>query len=233
MSKNDAGVSTKQKVLIGLGVLFILAFVALIFILKSVDVGPVGPDGNLVGLSGINLSFSEAVGVNLMWYDVTDYLGYFALGLAGCFALAGLVQGIKRNNFLLVDGEIIALGVLYAVTAALYVMFEFVVINCRPVIMPGEIEAEPSFPSSHTMLSVVVMGSAAMLAGRYIKNTAASTVVKLLCLAVLGVIVAGRLLSGVHWLTDIIGALFVSTGMLMIYKGVISGMSPRVLNRRK
>jgi undecaprenyl-diphosphatase len=33
--------------------------------------------------------------------------------------------------------------------------------------------------------------------------------------------VAGRLISGVHWLTDIIGAILLSVGSFYIYKGIV------------
>ena len=33
--------------------------------------------------------------------------------------------------------------------------------------------------------------------------------------------VAGRLVSGVHWVTDIIGACFLSIGLFNIYKAVV------------
>ena len=34
--------------------------------------------------------------------------------------------------------------------------------------------------------------------------------------------VAGRLISGVHWIKDIIGAAFISGGLYLVYKGLVT-----------
>ena len=83
--------------------------------------------------------------------------------------------------------------------------------------MEGETEAEASFPSSHTMLVCVVMGSAIMLLGRYIKDEKIRRVLKIVFYLVIAVTVLGRLFSGVHWLTDILGGVLISICLLSIF----------------
>ena len=39
-------------------------------------------------------------------------------------------------------------------------------------------------------------------------------------IAFTGFMVIGRVLSGVHWITDIIGGIFLSSGLVMLYYGV-------------
>ena len=216
--------SSKIKLFVTLLVLT----VAWIVIVKSVDVANSGPNNTEIGLSSVNtgfrdLFFDKANEYFEQIYKITEYLGYLALLVCGCMGCVGLYQLIKRKSLLKVDRPIIVTGVLYVVTIGLYVLFEKVIINFRPVIMEGETEPEASFPSSHTMLIIVVMGSVVMLASYYFKqkNTVLCGV---LCWIVQAVavflavaMIAGRMICGVHWLTDIIGGVLISLTLLALY----------------
>ena len=195
--------------------------VLLIILLRYVDAAPIGPDGTTVGLSHINGFVFNLFGVHIIWYHITDWLGVIAVLTAFVFAAAGLVQLIKRRSLFKVDKEILLLGGLYLAVTGLYILFERVIVNYRPVIMPGATRPEASFPSSHTMIVCVIMGSAAMLTGKYIKRRIPRTVLSSLCADIIGVTVLGRLVSGVHWFTDIIGGLFISVTLLSLYFGGI------------
>ena len=127
-------------------------FALLIVLLRCVDVEPVGAAGTSVGLSHMNRFVFELTGVNMVWYNITDWLGLAAILAAFLFAATGLVQVIKRRRILKVDKEILALGGLYILVIGIYVLFENVIVNYRPIIMPGCSNPEASFPSSHTML---------------------------------------------------------------------------------
>ena len=144
----------------GVGLLLTVILIALI---RFVDVAPIGAQGTSIGLSHLNQFVFDFFGVNMLWYNITDWLGIAAVLTAFLFAIIGLVQLIKRRSLLKVDREILALGVLYLVVIGLYIIFETVIINYRPIIMPDNTRPEASFPSSHTMLVCVIMGSAAML----------------------------------------------------------------------
>ena len=135
----------------------------------------------------------------------------------GMFSMIDPVTGKQENLNAIADREILTLGGLYVVLALVYVFFEKVIINYRPIIMEGETEAEASFPSSHTMLVCVVMGSAIMLLGRYIKDEKIRRVLKIVFYLVIAVTVLGRLFSGVHWLTDILGGVLISICLLSIF----------------
>ena len=198
------------------GVLWLLA-AAFVYLVRTVDVAPIGPEGTSVGLSRLNGEVSAAVGMNMLWYTVTEMLGYASLLVAAFFAGMGIVQLIRRRSLKKVDSSILALGGLYALTAALYVLFEKVVINYRPVIMPGSEHVEASFPSSHTMLACVILGSAGMLAGRYIRKRGLQLTIQILCGILIFAMVCGRMISGVHWFTDIVGALLFSGALLTLY----------------
>ena len=207
----------KSKIITGgvLGVLFIIY----IILLKTVDVAPAGDSMTPVGFSGINQAFFNAFHGNDSLYGLTGALGIAAILTALVFAGVGGLQLIKRRSLAKVDKEIFVLGGLYVVLGALYVLFEIVVVNCRPVIMPGEIEAEASFPSSHTMLICVIMGSTFIALRKYVKENGLRKILQFACVLAIVMTVLGRLFCGVHWLTDIIGGVLVSTALLFVFAG--------------
>ena len=203
------------------GALLLLA-AALIVLVRFADAAAIGPEGTSIGLSHVNGFFFGLFGVNMLWYHVTDWLGIAAILTAGVFAVLGLVQLIKRRSIKKVDREILLLGGLYVVVIGLYLLFEKAIVNYRPIIMPGAEHPEASFPSSHTMLVCVIMGSAIPLTGKYVKPVRLSAVLKAVCGIIIAVTVIGRLISGVHWFTDIVGGVVISAALLSLYFGLIA-----------
>ena len=112
------------------------------------DVQPIGPNGSRVGFAAINGAFHALTGVHWALYTLTDWLGLVPIGIAFGFAVLGLVQLIRRKSLLRVDRDILMLGGFYIVVLAAYVLFETVVINYRPVLIGGKLEA--SYPSEVT-----------------------------------------------------------------------------------
>ena len=196
--------------------------VILIALVRLVDAAPIGAQGTSIGLSHLNQFVFDLFGVNMLWYNITDWLGVAAVLTGFVFAVTGLVQLIKRRSLLKVDREILSLGGLYIVVIGLYLFFENVIINYRPIIMPDNTSPEASFPSSHTMLVCVIMGSAAMLINRYIRNKPLNRILRAVCYVIIGVTVVGRLIAGVHWFTDILGGIWRSVTVLSLYEDVIS-----------
>lgn len=209
----------KRIITAGIGLLLTVILIALV---RLVDVAPIGAQGTSIGLSHLNQFVFDLFGVNIFWYNITDWLGVAAVLTGFVFAVTGLVQLIKRRSLLKVDREILALGGLYIVVIGLYLFFENVIVNYRPIIMPDNTSPEASFPSSHTMLVCVIMGSAAMLINRYIRNKPLNRILRALCFVIIGVTVVGRLIAGVHWFTDILGGILISVTLLSLYEEVIS-----------
>ena len=198
-----------------------LLVMILIVLVRFVDVRPIGPEGTSIGLSRLNGFFFRLSGVNILWYHITDWLGVAAILVAFLFAMAGFVQLIKRRSILKVDREILAIGGLYIVVIGLYVLFEIVIVNYRPIIMPDGTHPEASFPSSHTMLVCVIMGSAIMLIGKYLKEKPLCRVLRGFYSAIIGITVIGRLIAGVHWFTDIVGGILISIFLLSLFSEVL------------
>lgn len=205
---------------IAAGICLVL-FLILVAVVKTVDVQAIGPEGTSIGLAAINGAIHDATGVQMTLHKITDYLGVLSLLVAACFALLGLCQLIRRRSLLKVDPEILSLGVLYIILAAVYVIFEFLVINERPVIMPGDEHVEASFPSSHTMLAVVILGSAVIVSGKYVQNGKLCSLLRAVFGVLILVTVFGRLLSGVHWFTDILGGVLLSAALLFFFVGIL------------
>ena len=204
-----------------------LLFAVLIVLVRFVDVQAIGPEGTRIGLSHLNRLVFEKLGVHMLWYEITDWLGIAAIFTAFLFALAGLVQWISRKSLLKVDKEILALGGLYLIAIGLYVLFELVIVNYRPILMPGGTHPEASFPSSHTMLVCVIMGSAMLLLCKYVKSDVLSTVLRVICAALIAITVIGRLISGVHWFTDILGGILISVMLLNLYAEILERIEKR------
>lgn len=201
-----------------LSLCFLAAFVLWTCLLRFVDVKPIGPCESNVGFAKLNGAFHALTGVNMALYHVTDWLGLVPIAVALGFAILGLVQLIKRGKILKVDRSILILGAFYIVVFAVYVLFEFIVVNRRPVLIEGYLEA--SYPSSTTMLVSCIMPTAAMQLDSRIKDRALRRGVCIAIWAFTLFMVIGRLVSGVHWLTDIIGGSLVSVGLVFGYRAL-------------
>ena len=195
---------------------FVLWTVAICF----VDVRAIGPQGSSVGFAGINGFVHNLTGVHWGLYTITDWLGLVPIFVCMGFGILGLVQWIKRKSICKVDHDILILGGFYMITIAAYLLFESVVINYRPVLIGGILEA--SYPSSTTMLVMCVMPTAVMQFNSRIKNKVLRNIVAATLVAFIAFMVIGRLLSGVHWLTDIVGGALLSTGLVLMYRAIIS-----------
>ena len=199
---------------LGLLILFVLWTAAV----RLFDVRPIGPNGSSVGFAALNGAVRELTGVHMALYTVTDWLSLIPIFVAIGFAALGLWQLIRRKSVFKVDYNIIVLGGFYVLVMAVYLFFEAVVVNYRPVLIDGFLEA--SYPSSTTVLVMCVIPTAMMQLHQRIGNKTVRAVV-LVALALFTVLmVLGRLMSGVHWGTDIIGGMLLSAGLVMLYDAV-------------
>lgn len=201
-----------------IAVCLLVAFTLWTVLVQFVNVQPIGPNGSKVGFATVNTFVGELIGVHMTLYIITDWLGLVPLILALGFAGLGLAQWMKRKDIRKVDYSILVLGGFYIVVMAVYFLFEVVVINYRPVLIEGFLEA--SYPSSTTMLVLCVMPTAAMQFNSRIKHMTLRNIIAASIMAFTVFMVIGRLLSGVHWFSDIIGGILLSTGLIQLYKSV-------------
>ena len=196
-------------------VLFFSAFLLWTLLILFVDVKPMGPENSCVGFAIFNGFFHNFTGINMMLYNITDWLGLVPIFIMMMFALIGLFQWIKRKKLKLVDCSILVLGGFYLVVFLVFLFFETFVINYRPVLINGYLEA--SYPSSTTMLVMCVVPTAIIQINSRIKNKIIkSFVCTLLAVFALFMVIA-RLISGVHWITDVIGGALISTSLVSLY----------------
>ena len=208
----------KNKKMLVCGASLLATFALWTVLVRFVNVRAIGPEGSSVGFATLNGFVHELTGVNWLFYTVTDWLGLVPIAVALGFAILGLVQLIKRKSLWKVDHSILTLGVFYIVVMAAYVFFEMVVINYRPTLIDGYLEV--SYPSSTTMLVMCVMPTSAMQLNERIRNTIFRRCAIIAIVAFTAFMVICRLISGVHWITDIIGGALLSAGLVMIYYSV-------------
>jgi len=204
--------STKKRNFIISTILILLSVVYTILV-KVVDVKPLGVNETNIGFASINQFVFKKIGVNMIWYYITDWLGLIPVFTAMIYALIGCVQLIKRKSIFKVDKEIIILGLFYIIVISVYVFFEKVIVNYRPILMNGFLEA--SYPSSHTLMTICLCGSSIMVNRRLFDNKIVKFVNVVLVVIIL-ITVIGRLISGVHWFTDIVGGMCISMALLMV-----------------
>lgn len=193
----------------------LVAFVLWTIVVRFIDVKAIGPRESTVGFATINGFIHNITGVHMALYNITDWLGLVPFAFVLGFAILGLVQLIKRKSLLKVDYSILVLGGFYIVVMVVYILFEIIVINYRPTLINGYLEV--SYPSSTTMLVLCVMPTAIMQFNTRIKNSTLKRIVASVITVFTVFMVVGRLISGVHWFTDIVGSTLLSTGLVMMY----------------
>ena len=203
------------------GVIALTAFVLFTFLIKVIDVKPIGPEGSAVGFAALNGFVFRLIGQHAFFEKLTKLLGYFALLTAAGFAVVGVFQFLKEKKLSGVDNEILILGCFYVLVILAYVFFELVVINRRPVILDPEEGLEASYPSSHTVLVICIMATAPRQLGRLVQNDRIFFASKILSAVLIAVMILGRLISGVHWFTDILGGVLLSMALLYVYSGAM------------
>lgn len=201
------------------GFSFVTVFAVWTALIKLVDVQYIGPMETAVGLATINGWFHKLTGVHMWLYTVTDWLGLIPVFVCLMFGGIGFVQLMQRKKLLKVDRDILLLGIYYLLVIFGYLVFEMIPINYRPTLIEGRLEA--SYPSSTTLLVLSVMPTLVFQTHRRLKNRKAKRIIDIMTVIFSLFMIIGRLVSGVHWLTDIIGSVLFSAGLFCIYRAVV------------
>ena len=201
-----------------LGIVLLVAFVLWTILIWHIDVQRAGPHETEIGFATFNVWFHQMTGVHMLIYTITDWLGLVPVLICMSFGLMGFVQLVKRRSLLKVDPDILLLGVYYVLVILGYLLFEMFPINYRPILIDGTLEA--SYPSSTTLLVLSVMPTLKYQVDRRIVNAVFKNAIAIFAIVFSVFMVIGRLISGVHWATDIIGSVFLSSGLFLIYRSL-------------
>ncbi|MGN0431095.1 MAG: phosphatase PAP2 family protein [Lachnospiraceae bacterium] len=218
-AKGHKQMKKSGKKLLSVGMIMMVVFAIWTALIQRVDVQPVGQNGTNIGFASLNCWFHKLTGVHMAIYTVTDWLGLVPLFICMLFGGIGFVQLVKRRNLFKVDFDIIILGIYYVLVILGYMIFEMIPINYRPILIKGIMEA--SYPSSTTLLVLSVMPTLNFQVKRRMKNTMIKNAINSFSVLFSLFMVIGRTISGVHWLTDIIGSVILSIGLYLIYKSSV------------
>ena len=207
------------------GIVLVAAFALWTVAIRLIDVQNAGPLGSEVGFATINVWFHQLTGVHMLIYTITDWLGLVPIIICMCFGVLGLVQMIHRRSLLKVDSDILLLGAYYVVVILGYLLFEMMPINYRPILIGGNLEA--SYPSSTTLLVLSVMPTLKYQSDRRIAKPVTRKAIAVFVIVFSALMVLGRLIAGVHWATDIVGSVFLSSGLFMIYRFMVEYTRPK------
>ncbi len=194
-------------------------------LVKNIDVKAIGPNESLVGFADINKLFHNLIGSNMEIYKITEIIGLIPLLIAFIYVIIGIKQLITRKSLLKVDKEIYLLGLFYILVLGVYIFFEKVVINYRPVLIDNILE--PSYPSSHTLMSICICISSIMINKKLFRNNLAD-IENIISIIVMVLIIVGRIISGVHWFTDILGGIIISSTLVVLFYTILSSIKPRI-----
>lgn len=192
------------------------AFILFTALCKTVDLQTIGPESSVVGFASINGFFRDLIGTHTFFYVLSEFGGILAIFTALLFAGIGGYQLYQNKDIRKVDKNILLMGCMYVLILVLYILFDKIPVNYRPVIMDEGLE--PSYPSTHTLLAGGIFGCA-LVELRYFPRIRQDIKLKIR----LGLIIAMvltilfRWLSGVHWFTDILGGILLSFAVAELY----------------
>ena len=149
----------------------------------------------------------------MQWETATDVILIAAIAVLGVFGLLGLIEWISRKSLKKVDKELIGMIVPMTLMAATYFIFDkFLILNTRP-----NGSGEPSFPSSHAMVVATIFFCVMLALPKYIKNKPLRIFLDIVMLALIALTATGRVLSNMHWLSDVLGGLGFAIIFALIY----------------
>ncbi|MCR4789545.1 MAG: phosphatase PAP2 family protein [Treponemataceae bacterium] len=193
-------------------------FIAFTLCTKFVDLGAIGPESSTVGFSHMNRHAQISFGQHEIWDKISDIPLLISLLMALFFGILGLIEFIKRKSLKKVDVNILSTGILYLAIIAFYVFFEFINVNYRPVLIEGKLEA--SYPSSHILIVSTITWNALVNLSYYSQKKCIYVPCALLGGILIGITFAGRMFSGMHWLSDALAGIILSLALVSTCKTI-------------
>lgn len=198
------------------GICCLASFFILLILLMTVNKDNVA--GHEIGLYSLNKVFLVNK-YNDLWDVISDAILYISLGFGVGLAIYGFYQVTQRKNILKVDKDILFTGLGILILVLLWVIFDhFLIINYRPILI--EEEAQASFPSTHVMVSTFILFTSCKI---IIKRNPTKKLNQILGICGMSALVLlcflGRLLSSMHWMTDVLCGFLIGFGMFCLVFG--------------
>lgn len=213
------------------GTTLLAAFAIWTILIQHVDVQPLGQAGTNIGFATLNGWFHQLTGVHMALYEITDWLSFIPLAVCMGFGGLGAAQLARRKSLLRVDHDILLLGTYYFLVTCAFLLFEAFPINYRPILIHGILEA--SYPSSTTLLILSVMPTLKYQMDRRATSARIRSAASILIFVFSAFMVIGRLVAGVHWITDIVGGALLAAGLFMMYRSAVSAVDAKAVARAK
>ena len=196
-------------------IICIAIFLAFTLAVAFFDVKKIGYENSYVGFASLNGFIHSILSGSQFSFLVSEIIGYFALIIALIVAFVSVWNFYKSRSLLRMNKSYLCTCILYGTVVVCYILFEVIVINYRPIAL------EASYPSSHTMLALCIFYSAIEL----FKDSKYKVLSKIVFGALMALMVILRLASGVHWFTDIVGAILLSITLISGYKVLLNYLS--------
>lgn len=200
-----------------IGISCIGVFLFLLLLLFTVD-KKANAEGT-IGLYGLNKVFLVPQ-YKESWDGFSDVILYISLGFLVGLAGYGIYQlGSKRSLFK-VDKDILFVGCGVLMMIIFWIFFDKIcIVNYRPTLV-GQ-EAQASFPSTHVLLTTFILLSSGYCITKRNSKKLLYTILGYVGFSSLIVLCAiGRILSSMHWMTDVLGGLLLGVGLFSLVVGL-------------
>ena len=192
--------------------------IAFTLLTKFFDVAAIGPNGSSVGLAALNGFVHSSIGLHPLFGKLSDLFLIPAFLSILIFFILGIKDLLEKKSLKKVDRRFFYLLGFYFLIAVVYVVFEKLALNFRPILEDGVLE--PSFPSSHTLFAVTLYSALILNLDLVTKSEKYQKLLKPLCFVFMTLTIIFRLLAGVHWLTDILGGVLIGATLVSALRAI-------------
>ena len=200
--------------------LYAVIFVIALKFESSVPVGDLGS----INLRALNNAFrglfdyEQSGGYFRPLYLITEVFGGISIIACLFWTGLGIKDLIKYRDINDVDKSIFATWLLYVLAIIVWRVTLKISVSYAPVSVHPKSALLVSFPCGNTFLIIVSMCSSIYLIGYFLeKKERLVLILRIVCIAILVLGVVLRSISGVNWLTDILGAIGFAVPAVVLY----------------
>ena len=196
--------------------------VIMVIALKFESGVPIGDLGS-INLRALNNGFRGLFGYEQGGYFRSLYLITEGLGVVSILACLfwtgmGIKDLIKYRDINDVDKSIFATWLLYVLALIVWRVTLKISVSYAPVSVHPKSALVVSFPCGNTFLIIISMCSSIYLIGYFLEEKKKLVLaLRVACIAILALGIILRTISGVNWLTDILGAIGFAVPAVVLY----------------